>query len=273
MMSEENQRKRYFWLKLQKDFFKSLRIKKLRKMAGGDTFVIIYLKMQLLSITNGGILEYTGLEQDFAEELALDLDEGVENVRLTLTFLLNTGLMETSDNINFLLPYAVENTGSETDSARRMREARNLCSDVTPQLSGETAPAHNVAQCAHNVQTMCAHIEKEKNKSKSKSKREKKLPHGPHGLVTLTPSEMQAFIVDEGEERTLAAIERLDAYMNDYGKKYQSCAAALRRWAFRAVDEDNARQAHSAKSAPAACNVKQYDFGDEEDIAALIDKI
>ena len=44
--------KKYFWLKLKDNFFKQKSIKKLRKMAGGDTFTIIYLKMQLLSLTN-----------------------------------------------------------------------------------------------------------------------------------------------------------------------------------------------------------------------------
>ena len=37
--------KRYFWLKLHKDFFKRKEIKRLRKIAGGDTYTIIYLEM------------------------------------------------------------------------------------------------------------------------------------------------------------------------------------------------------------------------------------
>ena len=116
--------KRYYWLKLQEDFFSSLRIKKLRKIAGGDTYTIIYLKMQLLSIRNGGILKYTGIESSFAEELALDLNEEVENVSVTLQYLLACGLIETSDNIEFLLPFAVMNTGSEGSSAKRVRDFR-----------------------------------------------------------------------------------------------------------------------------------------------------
>ena len=44
--------KRYYWLKFRDDFFDSKRIKKLRKMAGGDTYVIIYLKMQLKAATS-----------------------------------------------------------------------------------------------------------------------------------------------------------------------------------------------------------------------------
>lgn len=116
--------KRYYWLRLYDDFFGSLRIKKLRKMAGGDTYVIIYLKMQLKAMKSNGVLQFKGVEQDFVDELALDLDEEPDNVRITLAYLVSCGLCETSDNINFFLPYAVENTGSESASTQRVRDFR-----------------------------------------------------------------------------------------------------------------------------------------------------
>ena len=116
--------KRYYWLKLQEDFFSSKRIKKLRRLAGGDTYTIIYLKMQLLAMRTDGILTYSGLEDDFASELALDLDEEPDNVDVTIRYLLSCGLMETSDNKEFFIPYAVSNTGSEGSSAKRVREYR-----------------------------------------------------------------------------------------------------------------------------------------------------
>ena len=106
--------KRYYWLKFREDFFSSRRIKKLRKMAGGDTYLIIYLKMQLKALKTNGVLEYTGIEQEFADELALDIDESPDDVRVVLAFLMNYGLCECSDNIHYFLPFVVENTGSET---------------------------------------------------------------------------------------------------------------------------------------------------------------
>lgn len=131
--------KRYYWLKLQDGFFTSKRIKKLRKLAGGDTFTIIYLKMQLLAMKTDGVLKWTGLEDDFASELALDLDEDSDNVKITLAYLQNCGLVETSDNISFYLPYAVENTGSETTAAERMRKMRerNNVTQMLPERYGE----------------------------------------------------------------------------------------------------------------------------------------
>ena len=117
--------KRYYWLKLKEDFFTSKRIKKLRKLAGGDTYTIIYLKMQLLSLKTDGILRWSGLEDNFADELALDIDESPENVRVVLQYLLSCGLAETDDNTTFFLPWVAENTGSETAGTQRVRDFRN----------------------------------------------------------------------------------------------------------------------------------------------------
>lgn len=93
-------------------------------MAGGDTYTIIYLKMQLLSLKTEGVLTWTGLEENFADELALDLDEKPEDVEVTLMYLLKTGLAETKDNVSFFFPFVIENTGSEDASAQRVREFR-----------------------------------------------------------------------------------------------------------------------------------------------------
>ena len=80
--------KKYYWLKLKENFFRQKEIKKLRKIAGGDTYTIIYLKMLLLSLQEEGKLYFEGVEDDFAEELALELDEDVNNVAMTIAFLL-----------------------------------------------------------------------------------------------------------------------------------------------------------------------------------------
>ena len=53
--------KRYYWLKLPDDFFRQKPIKKLRKIAGGDTYTIIYLKMLLISLKNEGKLYFDGV--------------------------------------------------------------------------------------------------------------------------------------------------------------------------------------------------------------------
>lgn len=114
--------KRYYWLKLREDFFDSKRIKKLRKL--GETCLVIYLKMQLKSLKTDGVIEWAHVEDDIVDELALDLDEPAEYVKLTLQFMLDQGLAECFDGQTYTLPYVAYNTGSETASAQRSREYR-----------------------------------------------------------------------------------------------------------------------------------------------------
>lgn len=116
--------KRYFWLKLHKDFFQRKEIKRLRKIAGGDTYTIIYLKMLLRSIMSEGKLYFDGLEDDFAAEVALDLDESEENVQITITYLLNSGLLEMRSDDEYYLPDTKNSTGCETAVAARVRRYR-----------------------------------------------------------------------------------------------------------------------------------------------------
>ena len=180
--------KRYYWLKLREDFFHSKRIKKLRNMAGGDTYTIIYLKMQLLALKTDGVLTWTGLEESFADELALDLDEKPEDVEVTLLFLIKTGLVETQDEKQFLFPFVLENTGSETAAAQRSREyrSRNVlqsCCNATPLQQHCDSNATQVKQIP-NVEK---ELEKEKELDIEKEREEEGLREEPKPYPDLSP--------------------------------------------------------------------------------------
>ena len=107
-----------------KDFFSKPKIKKLRKIAGGDTYTIIYLKLQLLSLDNEGVLEYQGIENNFIEEMALTIDEDTDNVSVTINYLINQGLMEQIDENSYLLNETQVLIGSESQAAERVRKHR-----------------------------------------------------------------------------------------------------------------------------------------------------
>lgn len=131
--------KRYYWLKLPDDFFRQKPIKKLRRIAGGDTYTVIYLKMLLVAIKQDCRLYFDGVEEDFCTELALDLDEDLDNVKVTVSFLLSQGLMVKDEEAEYLLTECDKMVGSETAGAQRVRDYRNRkalhCNtDVTPVL-------------------------------------------------------------------------------------------------------------------------------------------
>jgi predicted phage replisome organizer len=116
--------KKYYWLKLKEDFFDEKYIKALRKLPDGDALTIVYLKMQLKSLKTEGIIQYEHILPSAEEELALVLDEDVNTVRLTLSAILNMGLVEKWEN-DTLYMVAMQNLiGSETAVAERVRKHR-----------------------------------------------------------------------------------------------------------------------------------------------------
>lgn len=159
--------KRFYWLKLSEDFFKSRDIKKLRKIAGGDTYTIIYLKLLLLSLTDNGYLYYEGVEPTFAEEMALAIDEDEENVEVTLNYLEQRGLLERKTLDEYILTACAEMTGSETSVARRVRKTREKkallekekCYNVTLECKNETNCNTDETNCNTEID-----IDKEKDK-------------------------------------------------------------------------------------------------------------
>lgn len=133
-MSDE--KKRYYWLKLPEDFFRDKAIKKLRSIAGGDTYTIIYLKMLLKSLANDGHLYFEGIEDSIAEEIALDIDEQADDVQVAMNFLISKGLMICTDSEVELMRLD-EMIGSESESAKRVRKMRNKEKAI---VSGIKAP-------------------------------------------------------------------------------------------------------------------------------------
>lgn len=187
--------KRYYWLKLQKDFFGSVRIKKLRSIAGGDTFTIIYLKLLLHTIDTDGVIEYQGIENTISDELALVLDEDPDNVGLCLNYLRSVGLAEIRKDSVFL-PEAVENVGSETASTQRWRDWKKRqeeAKSVGFQQNSNTLPTQR--QQIANVEK----IREEKEKSREDIKKEDisneiSKKESPKRFTPPTVEEVQAYI-------------------------------------------------------------------------------
>lgn len=205
--------KKYYWLKLKNDFFNQKEIKKLRRIAGGDTFTIIYLKMQLFSIKTEGIISFEGTEENLAEQLALELDEDVDNVKLTLSFLNANNLIEQVNKEDFLLNKVLEVIGSETESAERVRRFRD-------KKKGQKA-----LQCNDDVTKSNTEIEIEIDKSKNKYYYEneinnirKVLPKEMTKNASSKPKLIKA-IKEHGEEKIINSIKAYNKYVQDERKK------------------------------------------------------
>ena len=222
--------KRYYWLKLKADWFSDKRIKKLRSIAGGDTHTIIYLKMMLLSLKDEGKLYFEGVEDNFASEIALALDEDAENVKLTLAFLQRHGLIEIGDDDEYQLTEVPTIIGSETASAMRVREHR--------ERKKQAVGNDRLLQCntnetgGNNLKQICS-VEKELKIEKESEKEGEKSPPAVYGKfhnVFLSDAELDA-LKTELPGRWEYYIDRLSVHIASSGKQYHNHAATIYKWA------------------------------------------
>ncbi|MDA8273011.1 MAG: conserved phage C-terminal domain-containing protein [Deltaproteobacteria bacterium] len=194
--------KRNYWLKLKEDFFSQPYVKKLRKIAGGDTYTIIYQKILLISVKTDGYIIFQGIEKNLTEELALILDEDVDNVTVTLEFMKANKLIEQTGNKNeneYLLPDMLSLIGSEGESAKWVRAYRKKkrqslilstnFNNIQKDENNKTLHCKaDVRKCKENVIIdidIDKDIDKEKEKEIIKEKEKSDPPFPPRGELPL----------------------------------------------------------------------------------------
>ena len=227
--------KRYYWLKLKADWFSDKRIKKLRSIAGGDTHTIIYLKMMLLSLKDEGKLYFEGVEDNFASEIALALDEDAENVKLTLAFLRRHGLIEICDDDEYQLTEVPSIIGTETASAMRVRAHRERKKQYVTE--GRLLQCNTAEMDCNNLKQICS-VEREKEIERDKElegegEKEKEIPtpaaYGKFNNVFLSDAELDS-LKAELPDKWEYYIDRLSVHIASSGKQYRNNAATIYKW-------------------------------------------
>jgi predicted phage replisome organizer len=211
----------YYWLKLRKDFFNSRAMKKLRRIAGGATYTIIYLKLLLVSLNDEGKLYSEGVEDDLFDELSLDLDELAEDIKFTLHYLLDCGLAVIQETEIFL-PEVPESTGSETDSALRVRNFRSR-KKLALQSNGEALHCNShVTTC----NTEKRREDKEKRDSrKTATTKDNKILHSEY-QVPMNETRYKNLCEKFGQSTTDSYIEKAVNYIGQTGKPPYACYAS-----------------------------------------------
>lgn len=197
--------RRFYWLKLPEDFFQDKRIKKLRRLAGGDTFTVIYLKMLLHTMQSDGKLFFDGLESNIADEIALEIDEDEENVSLTINYLISVGLAEmgTDEVVMTDLPRMV---GSETSAAIRKRRSRENALIESRR--------DNVTQACDQVTPMSQSVTQSKSREEKEIDKEREIecvrtPIASLGSQVLYDDEYSSLCEQIGKKYVDATIKRI----------------------------------------------------------------
>lgn len=116
--------KRYYWLKLQDNFFDREEIKVVESMKNGKDYILFYMKLLLKSVKTEGELRFRGVIPYTPEMLSSITNTDIDTVMVAVDMFTQLGLMEKWDDGTLFMIETQNMVGSETDSAKRMRKLR-----------------------------------------------------------------------------------------------------------------------------------------------------
>ena len=121
-----NDKKKYFWLKLKKDFFQRHQIRVLKAIPNGRLYALIYLELLAESTSHEGELRFSKMLPYDNVTLAAVIDEDPDNVKAAIEAFVNLELAEILDDGTIFMTEVQHLIGSETGQTIRKREARML---------------------------------------------------------------------------------------------------------------------------------------------------
>ena len=160
--------KKYYWLKLPRNFFGKHYIKILRAKENGELLVLFYMWMLTEAIDHEGRLRYSEDIPYDEEMLAEASGFALHIVTQALQQFTKLQLVITESDGTLFMPKSIEMIGSESASAQRVREYRERknSKEKKPETVENTESNDNVTKCNSDVQK--SNIEKELEKELEK---------------------------------------------------------------------------------------------------------
>ena len=231
--------KKYYWLKLKRDFFKRHDIRIIEEMPNGKDYILFYLKLLLESIDHEGNLRFSETIPYNEQMLSVVTNTNVDIVRSAMKMFVELNMMDILDDQTIFMTEVEKLIGSEawsTERSRRCREKKKLL-----QCNALATPCNEEKD-----------IEKEKDKDKDTENKKK---DSPKRFVPPSFDEVQAYCTERGNGIDAQAF--IDFYASKgwmVGKtKMTDWKAAVRTW--------ESRKRKQSKPAYA-----ETDYGNPEDI-------
>ena len=182
--------KRYYWLKLKRDFFKRHDIRIIEEMPNGKEYLLFYLKLLVESIDHEGELRFSDTIPYNEQMLSVITNTNIDVVRSAMKLFVELKMIEVQDDATIYMAEVNKLIGSaaDNDAANRQRRCRERKKREALQ-AGVTDALQNVTDGV-TKDNESKSIEKEIDKDKEKYKRQFTKP---------TLEEVQAYCLERGK--------------------------------------------------------------------------
>lgn len=229
--------KKYYWLKLKRDFFKRHDIRIIEEMPNGKEYILFYLKLLLESIDHEGALRFSETVPYNEQMLSVITNTNIDIVRSAMKMFIELKMMDILDDKTIYMAEVEKLIGSESWSAERVRRHREK---------------QSLLQCNTTVTSCNEEIDKDIEKDKEKENKKK---DSPKRFVPPSVDEVQAYCTER--RNGIDAQAFIDFYASKgwmVGKtKMTDWKAAVRTWESR-----NKKQGKTTYA--------DTDYGNPEDI-------
>lgn len=235
----EEQQKRFYWLKLKRDFFKRHDTIVIESLPNGKDYLLFYLKLLCESVDHEGNLRFSD-EIPYNEEMLASITRtNVDIVRSAIKLFTNLNMMEILDDGTYYMNKVNEMIGSavDNDNANRQRRFRERQKQQALQESYESVTENNesidIKSIDNNIINNININDKEIIKESSTPKKEKEPEHhfGNYGRIMLTTNEYNKLCDDFTKNYIDKVIDKLDEYveMNNNKNKYKKFNLVIRK--------------------------------------------
>lgn len=165
--------KKYYWLKLKRDFFKRHDIQIVEGMPNGKDYILFYLKLLCESVDHEGCLRFSEQIPYNDQMLSILTNTNIDIVRSAVKIFTELGMLEMLDDGTFYMNAVQKMIGCETYWAEQKRNQRMLLDNVQRMSNAcPTCPSKSIEK------EIELDIEKDKEKvlSNDNTKKKKFIP-------------------------------------------------------------------------------------------------
>ena len=217
--------KKFYWLKLKRDFFKRHDIRIIEAMPNGKDYILFYLKLLLESIDHEGELRFSDAIPYNDQMLSVITNTNIDIVRSAMKLFVELKLVEIKSDETIYMEEVSKMIGSETKWAEYKRKGVKAKVENLPQLTVCQRLSCELENFQRNSKTVPTEIEKEKEKEKETEQEEyieeaappppppakhTRHKYGEFGWVKLTDEEYQRLLRDMGEAELRRCITYVD---------------------------------------------------------------
>ena len=168
--------KKYYWLKLKRDFFKRHDIRIIEAMPNGKDYILFYLKLLLESIDHEGMLRFSDTIPYNEQMLSVITNTNIDVVRSAMDVFRELKMIDVFDDLTIYMAEVEKLIGSETKGAERVRKFREN---------------QKLLQCNADVTECNETVTQSKSIEKEKEKRERVVEVESNGGTDNTPPQIQ----------------------------------------------------------------------------------